>query len=305
MTLVGGDLTTLARLENWVEGTTTNSSTILQQLITACSAAIKSKLHRAGIMSQTFVRTFDGTGTDQIVLPDYPVTAIASIQMGAAIINASPLPNPISGLPPPPTFGYGYRFVPWEGSLPGQNAVVEFVNGYWYPGHQNIKITYTAGYLIASEPWTIPSNPGPYTVTTLQPMGFQCKDNGVVYTTSGVALVPVANSGLLAAGKYVPPPDTSPGLYTFSSSDAGASVLISYSFVPADLEEACIQFVAERWTYRGRVGLLSKSLGGQETMSWLRGSGRDVSDIPGLPPEVASLVWPYVSVVPPAIGAPV
>lgn len=305
MTLAGGDLTTLSRLENWVEGATSNSSTILTQLITACSNGIKSKLNRANLYSQSYTRTFDGQGNYQLVLPDYPVTAITNVQMGAAIIGPSPLPNPVSGVYPPPSLGYGYRYEPWLGDLPGQPAILEFVNGTWWAGSQNIQITYTAGYLVASEPWTIPSNPGPYAVTTLQLMGFQCCDNGIVYASSGVALTPVANSSLLAAGKYVPPPDTSPGLYTFSASDAGAAVLVSYSYVPADLEEGCIQYIAERWSYRGRVGVVSKSLGGQETMRWLRGGASRGQMFPELPPEVESLIWPYVSVVPPAIGAPV
>jgi hypothetical protein len=302
MSLAGGDLTTLSRLQNWLEGSTSNSMPILSQLITACSNGIRSKLNRAGLASQTFVRTFNGTGNKQLVLPDYPVTAITNVQMGAAIIGPSPLPNPITGLPAPPTLGYGYRFVPWNGSLPSENAVLEFVNGVWWHGSQNIQITYNAGYLVSNEPWTIPSSPGPYGVTTLQLMGFQCKDNGVVYASSGVALKPVASAPTV--GQYIPPPDTSPGLYTFSSSDAGAAVEISYSFVPSDLEEATIQYVAERWSYRGRVGQESKSLGGQETMRFMRGGGPHQM-FPDLPPEIESLIWPYVSVVPPAIGASV
>lgn len=304
MSLAGGDLTTLLRAENWLLGTNSNSSTILSQLITACSASIRTKLNRGTLFSKSFTRTFDGTGTYQLVLPDYPVTSVASIQMDAAIIQASPLPNPTTGLPPEPAVGYGYRFVPWEGSLPGQNSVLEFQNGFWRFGAQNIKVTYTAGYLISGEAWTIPSSPGPYVVTTLQQLGVQCLDNGVTYAASGIALTPVANTSLLGPGKYVPPPDTTPGLYVFSSSDSGAAILISYSFIPADLEEACIQYVAERWSYRGRVGEESKSLGGQESVRFLRGGMRGQM-FPELPPEVESLIWPYVNVVPPAIGAPV
>jgi hypothetical protein len=81
--------------------------------------------------------------------------------------------------------------------------------------------------------------------------------------------------------------------------------LISYSFIPADLEEACIQMVAERYYYRERVGAMSKALAGQETVSWMRGGGRYGSGVTrDLPPEVAALIDPYISVIPPAIGAP-
>lgn len=116
-------------------------------------------------------------------------------------------------------------------------------------------------------------------------------------------MTPVASSP--APGQYIPPPDATPGLYTFNSTDVsnGLTVNISYSFIPADLEEACIQMVAERYSYRGRIGEISKSLGGQETARFLRGGmGRSVLE---LPPEVESLIQPYVSVIPPATGADV
>jgi hypothetical protein len=125
-----------------------------------------------------------------------------------------------------------------------------------------------------------------------------------VYAETGVALTPVSASP--AIGQYVPQPDTSPGLYTFSSADASAAVLISYSFIPAALEEACIQMVVERYSYRTRVGEISKSLGGQETVRFMRGSaGRPYSSSNDLPPEVNDLIYDYVSVLPPIIGAPV
>jgi hypothetical protein len=132
----------------------------------------------------------------------------------------------------------------------------------------------------------------PFQVTVAQEQGIWCKDNGVMYA-DGTALMPVAS--ITAAGQYIPPVDSAPGVYTFGVADADASVLISYSFIPADLEEACNQMVAERFSYRSRVGDISKSLGGQETVRFMRG---------GLPPEVHAMIAPYVNVVYPAIGAP-
>jgi hypothetical protein len=301
MSLLAGDLTTLARLTNWLEGSTTNSDPILSQLISSMTAMIYSKLNRSRLFSQSVIRTFDGTGTYQLVLPDWPVTAVTKVQVGASLINPSPLPNPTTGVIPPPSLGYGYRFVSWNGNLPGDPAVLEFNNGIWYRGAQNIQVTYNAGYLQSNEPITVPSS-GPYTATVMQPQGLWCRDNGVVYASSGEALTPVATSP--SVGQYIPPSDTNPGFYTFSSSDSGAALLVSYSFIPADLEEACIQMVTERWSYRGRIGTLSKSLGGQETVHFMRGGMRGQM-FPELPPEVEALIWPYVSVLPPAIGAPV
>ena len=300
MSLAGGDLTTPARLAVWLASPPTLPSNILNQLIGSMSDLIYGKLDRARTFSQTFTRTLDATGTYQILLPDYPVTSIASVQLGARIINPSQLPPP--GQAPAPNFGYGYRFVPWTGDLPGNPAVLEFVNGVWSYGVQNVKVTYNAGYLIQNEPATVP-NATPWQVTVQQPKGLWCKDGGVTYA-NGTPLTPVASAP--TTGEYIPPPDTSPGLYTFAAGDANAQVLISYSFIPASLEEAVCQMVAERYAYRGRVGEISKSLGGQETIRYNWGdTAYAYRRTSGLPPQVMDLIAPYMNVIPPAIGAPV
>lgn len=300
MTLLNGDLTTVARLENWLTGYSQNPPTSLfQQLITSMTQMIYGKINRGAIYSRSYTRVTNGFGTNALVLPDYPVTSVTALQVGAAAVPASPLPNPITGLAAGLQTGFGYRLIPWAGNLPGENAVLEFQNGLFYPGVQNVSVTYIAGYLISKEPQTVPSSPGPYTITVSQPLGVWSRDNGVVYAASGVALVPVGSNPTV--GQYIPPPDSNPGLYTFSSLDSGAALLVSYSFIPADLEEACIQMVAERLQYRKQVGVSSQSLAGQETIHYLRG-GRRNQMFPDLPPEVDALISPYVNIVPPWIG---
>ena len=59
-----------------------------------------------------------------------------------------------------------------------------------------------------------------------------------------------AVTGTPAAGQY----NVSGGVYTFAAADAGANVLISYGFIPAAINNACIEWVAERYRYRTRVG---------------------------------------------------
>ena len=300
MTLLAGDLTTPARVAVWMPNLTVPSA-IISQLIGSMTGLIYGKLNRARTYSQTFTRTFDGVGNMQLVLPDYPVTSITTVQQGQVLIPPSSIsqPTPVGATP-----GYGYRFIPWEGNLPGTNAVVEFVGGFFYTRAQNVRVTYNAGYLIAKEPGVVPvAKVGPYTITVLQPEGIWCRDGGVTYA-DGTPLTPVTTISM--AGQYIPPSDATPGLYTFSGSDQAQPVLISYSFIPAPLEEACIQMIAERYSYRGRVGEISKSLGGQETMRFARGSmGRPWSGGSSLPPEVMDLIWDYISVLPPVIGAPV
>jgi len=72
-------------------------------------------------------------------------------------------------------------------------------------------------------------------------------------------------------GQYVPPcvtGDTPRLYYEFSQADAGIPVFINYNYVPYDVEQACIELVAERYRYKSRIGQVSQSLGGQETSSY-------------------------------------
>lgn len=302
MTLLAGDLSTPSRVATWMGGTAPPlPAPIINQLITSMTALIYNKLNRARLYSQSFTRYFSGVGNMQLVLPDWPVTAISNVQVGQAAVPYSVIP--ISGQPQPPntTMGYGYRYVPWAGNLPGDPVILQFAGGYFYMGATNLQVSYTAGYLVSNEPWTVPATP--FQITVLQQQGIWCRDNGVKYASTGEALTPVTASP--TTGQYIAPVDATPGLYTFSAGDVGESVLISYSFIPADLEEATIQMVAERYSYRDRIGLISKTLGGQETMRWQRGSmGMPYNAYNDLPPEVNDLIQPYVSYLPPAMGAP-
>ena len=59
-----------------------------------------------------------------------------------------------------------------------------------------------------------------------------------------------ASANIPSQGQY----NVSSGVYAFAAADAGAAVLISYGFIPAAINNACIEWVAERYRYRTRVG---------------------------------------------------
>jgi hypothetical protein len=299
MSLLGGDLTTPQRVANWMSAPPTLPSVILSQLIGSMSGLIYSKLNRQRLYSRSVTRVFDGLGTSQIVLPDWPVTSITSVQQGNCLIPQSVIVPQGTQQPTNTNPCYGWRIVPWNGDLPGDTAVLSFIGGFFWTASQNVQVTYNAGYLVSGEAWVVPSTP--FQVTVLQQQGIWSRDNGVTYA-NGTALTPV--SVITAAGQYIPPSDSNPGLYTFGAADANASILISYSFIPNVLEEACIQMVAERYSYRGRIGEESKSLGGQETVRFMRGGSRPWTNSSSLPPEVMDLINPYISVLSPAIGSP-
>jgi len=298
MSLASGDLTTPQRAAIWLPGTTTLPSAILSQLITSMSTMIYGKLNRSRLYSQQFIRTFSGVGVPQIILPDWPVTNITKVQIGGSLATFVPLPQIAAG-GSTFGFGFGYRCVLWDNFLPGNPSVIDLINGSFCPGLQNVQVTYTAGYFVDKEPGTIPGT-GPYTVTVTQGQGIWCRDGGVTYT-DGTPFTPVTT--LTGAGQYIIPTDALPGQYTFDAADANADVLISYSFIPADLEEACNQMVGERLSYRGRIGEISKSLGGQETIRFSRGPLARYQNN-SLPPEVWDLIQPYVSTIPTLLGSP-
>lgn len=304
MSLLAGDLTTPQRVANWMAVGPTLPSAIISQLITSMTALIYSKLNRARLYNQTFTRVFDGVGNAQIVLPDWPVTALIAVQQGQNLVPQSVILPSGTTQPTGTNPCYGWRYVPWQGDLPGDPAVLDYIGGWFYTAGQNVRITYQAGYLTSLEAQTIPADPGPYIITVNQLQGIWCRDNGVSYAVSGAPLVPVTT--ITEAGQYIAPNDANLGVYTFGAADAEASLLINYSFIPPDLEEACIQMVAERYAYRNRIGEISKSLGGQETIRYMRGgAGMPWNRTSSLPPEVMDLINPYISVLAPAIGAPV
>ena len=45
-------------------------------------------------------------------------------------------------------------------------------------------------------------------------------------------------------------------------------MLLSYGYVPDDLAQCVIEWIADRYRYRERIGQTSKSMGGQETMAY-------------------------------------
>jgi hypothetical protein len=74
------------------------------------------------------------------------------------------------------------------------------------------------------------------------------------------------------------------GTYTFNAGDAGAAVAISYGYVPQDVAQAALELAAERFRAADRIGLRSKSIGGQETISY---------DVSAISAPVISLLQPY------------
>lgn len=217
------------------------SQPLVQRLISATSTYVQNYLNRI-IASNDYAQTFNGQCSPTMMLPQYPVTSINAMQIdGQAISARAPLVFPSVY-----NNGFGYTFQPQ-----GQVAV----SGYSFArGFNNIYVSWTAGFLISNEPHTVPAT-APYAVATSA--RWSAGDRGVTYAASGAPLTKV--TGAPAVGEY----SVDWSVYTFSAADAGVAVLISYAYVPFDIEQACIDMMGDWFVYRSRIGTLSKAIENQ------------------------------------------
>jgi hypothetical protein len=270
------DLVSLANLKCWLDITATDDDVLLAGLITQISRAILNFLDRPGILPQAYTDIYDGGNDVSISLRQWPVISITS-----CIVNGVVIP------PSPPLVGgantqVGYVLDPPAVVPPGAMQRLSLRRYLFTSGIQNITISYSAGYQITNESVIIPTAP-PYSISSQAPYGNWASDVGVVYS-NGIPLVAV--SGNPSAGQYA----VVSGVYAFAQADAGSTVLLSYGYVPAEIACCCMDWAAERYAYRSRIGQSSKSLGGQETMAYI------VKDVPDF---VASALSPYRRVVMP------
>jgi hypothetical protein len=179
----------------------------------------------------------------------------------------------------------GWSLEPWNGMPPGRPQELALQGYAFARGRQNIEIAYRAGYAIAGEAQTIAASGAQYAVSTAQIYGPWIQDDGVAFA-SGEALARVAANP--AAGQYALDP-LSAGRYLFAAADNGASVLVSYSYTPADVAQVVIEWIAERYAYMGHVGEQTKSTGGQISVSYA---------VKGLPDFVMQALAPYRRMVP-------
>jgi hypothetical protein len=264
--VAGGSPYDLVRLADL--GVSEDPDGATQRLITAISRTILTALNRPALLPQSYTETRT-VGGRSLLLANWPVTVIERVAIGSV------------ALPPAAGTGSGYAIQPADDAPPGRPQLLTLPVR---PGWTSVEVSYTAGYQVSAEPLLIP--PGaPCAVYPVEPYGAWASDLGVVYCT-GDALTRVERGP--GRGQYAVDDDT--GGYFFSKEDGGATVAITYGYVPADLANAALDWIRDRMAYAERVGMQSKSLGGQETVSYR---------ITALPDFVSAVLQPYRSVVPP------
>lgn len=264
------DLTTLAAVKAWLGANAAASDDALQQTITNCSRAILTFLSR-NVLPADYSERYDGAGwpSSRLMLKQWPVISIAQVSIGNTLIGAAAVPGPNQQ-----GSQSGYLLSPGDSFPPGAQQFLDFP-GYGTPrGSQNIGVSYRAGYA-TSESWQIPTTP--YQITPTALYGRWAMDLGV--TIAGVAAAKVASAPV--TGQYAV---SATGVYTFAAADAGKAAVISYGYVPQDLEQAALEWISFRYVSRASIGVNSKSLGGQETISY---SAKD------MPSPVAMMLQNY------------
>jgi hypothetical protein len=252
-----GDLVQLAAVKSWCGVTTTNDDALLATLITQISRGVYNYINRSFLLPTNVVEFYDGNGHRQLLLRNWPVGAITSLTIDGDIIPAAPAL--VANAP----LQAGYVLEASDDQPPGAMQQLFLRGAYRFrKGRQNICVAYRAGYEILGEAQTIPAT-APYQLTAFAPYGQWAQDTGVAYA-NGAALTAVASP--TSAGQYAV--DATTGTYSFSGADAGQPVTLAYGYIPADLEQCALEWVAERYRYKDRIGLASKSLGGQETAAY-------------------------------------
>lgn len=263
------DLTTLASCKSYLGFTNSNSDAALAKLITSESKTFLSLTNRSTFAPTTKNVILDGTGTDILMITDFPLIDVSSLNIDGVAIPRAPLT--------PPPAGVGYYF-----DADGRITVVggAFVSvggisgtgwggsgGFWFTrARKNVFITYTFGFPaipVNLELHTIPASPGPYTIAVNQPW---LSDAGVQFFSGGTALTQVFVMPTVSGTYYV---DPNTGLYYFAAADQGIAVQISYTIlgVPEDVQQCVNAMVGYVYGQRGSLGIQSEAISGAASVN--------------------------------------
>lgn len=240
------NLCTLAQVKAYlgIASSETSQDAVLNALIEAYTARVSRYCDR-NFDSANYAEIRNGYGADRMVLRQWPVTAISSVNVGSSAIPAGANLGARAGYRNTDlTYGDGRSLV---------------LSGYTFDkGLGNVQINYTAGYaaINVTENWNIPGNPGPYTITVLQALKYIGGDS-ITFTVGGAPLTRVV--GNPADNQYSV---SASGVFTFNAADAALGVTINYQILgfPADLSQAVIELVGLRYKSRSWIGFTSKTL---------------------------------------------
>lgn len=238
-------LTTLASVKAWlasdqgVAAATPALDEILERLITAVSGLVLDFLNRDTLARTTRTETYPGGRTGVLLLRNWPVLSVSSLGIGISSMTSD---------------GYTLEGVRAGGGC--QRIYLSEGRTFLAPGPAGVAVTYISGF-VRSETLLVPASGSPVVQTSACWLG----DVGVAEL-----------DGTLVTGYTV-----SEGSYTLPPALTGQSVVVTYSFVPPQIEQAVIDEVVLAFRSRQRIGEYSKALpNGGGTVQYLP---RRLSDI--------------------------
>lgn len=259
------NLTTLARVKAWLGITNSSDDTLLNSLITAASRYVYQYISLPSVAVQNYSERRDGYGNRWIRPFAWPLISVTSIKYAGFNITREATGNP-------PTQGYTIN-KPFYG--PGRVTV----HGYpCFPhGKDQLLIDYRAGFL-QEEVREVPATPHQITPRLLWAGNIEVLD------ALGATMAQV--SGAPGPGEYAV---DDLGVYTFNVAQEGAQVTLVYSYVPDDLAQAVTELIGGTYKSKDIINIRSKSLGGQETISYFQNE---------MTPSIKMYLQPFIRVTP-------
>lgn len=239
------DLTTLLQVNAHINNNNAADQNLLQAYITAASLAIM-RYCNINPFVETVTEKRDGNGNNAMTTQKRPIISVESVRIYPSAylgttLNSQPLSIPAGGFGMP-----GFDNDPSRITL----------NGFTFTmGINNVLLIYRAGY---SQTFTDLQAVADNTVTLIYQGAFMA-DLGVIYGDSGDAFVLVDSNP--AEGQYTV---TAAGVYGFSDDDDAVGVIITYRYgqIPADIIQACNEWVGQTYNRRNHIDLDSKGVSG-------------------------------------------
>lgn len=238
-------LTTVQRAQAWLapdqgQLVSTNDA-MIQRLVQAFSALVLNAMNRDQLQRVTRTENYKGGRTGTLLLRQWPVLSVQSVMLGSQAVVSTDV-----------------------------NLEQRLIN----PGHQRI-------YLPAGRTFESNLNSG---VTVSYTSGFTTTETIVVPDDAAATFV---TSQMWLADHGVTRLDGTPvtgytvdssGVYTPPNGLAGISLLVTYSHVPADIEQVVIDEIGASFRSRSRIGEASKALPqGGGTLSFVPRRLMDIS----------------------------
>jgi len=269
-------LTTLAAVKDWlgIPADSDTSDAGLLRVLNAASQFILGYLNRDSLTPKVYNEHFRGNGKESTLLRNWPVRSVSSVGVGSTNILASASTNVA---------------MPANGYVLGdarQSAQSLDLFGYRFYYRVPCLVVYEAGYgqiettVVELQPDTSPDVVVPWTPVNGQWVSnISVKEGDTLYTQMPTAVD-------LTTGQYYV---DQWGTYTFSTFDGGKTLSVDYGFAPWDMAFAVTEIIGEWYRRKEHIGVLSKTLGGQETVTF---SSQDISDV------AATTLQQYRNVVP-------